>query len=307
MSEASRDDERDSEHEDTFGRIEAAARRWSRYALQAFRNSFSPDSQLLASSIGYYTFFSLFPLALIVVAIGSNWLDPALIEARLVDQLEFVIPGLPSLLGSNLERLAGARAPVTGIAILALLWSASNVFNVVTRAMDRVWGVDINLTRSRWRHRGLAIMTVIIVTTLLLIATTAQGTFSAIANSLLPTELANFEAFTTDLWSVLLSIGIFTVLYHFLPHVRLPWRRVLPGAIAAGLLWEIAKRLFLYFIGTFLSPDNLVYGSVASIIAFLFWVYTSSIIFIFGAYLNRQAVSDLPDDLVASSPLPPLK
>jgi len=52
------------------------------------------------------------------------------------------------------------------------------------------------------------------------------------------------------------------------------------------VLWEIAKRGFVNFVGTYLVRTNLVYGSVASIIAFLTWAYLSGLILLFGEYLS---------------------
>ena len=75
-----------------------------------------------------------------------------------------------------------------------------------------------------------------------------------------------------------------------LPHGAAGWREILPGAIGAGLLWELAKKAFLFFIATYISASNLVYGSVAAIVAFLTWAFLSGHIFLFGAYLNLRYV-----------------
>jgi uncharacterized BrkB/YihY/UPF0761 family membrane protein len=40
------------------------------------------------------------------------------------------------------------------------------------------------------------------------------------------------------------------------------------------------------FVSTYISVSNLVYGSVAAIIAFLVWAYLSGLIFLFSAYLS---------------------
>ena len=72
-----------------------------------------------------------------------------------------------------------------------------------------------------------------------------------------------------------------------LPHGASTWREILPGAIGAGLLWELAKKAFLFFVSTYISVSNLVYGSVAAIIAFLAWAYLSGLIFLFGALLSN--------------------
>lgn len=267
----------------------AAAQRWTRLTLGALGDAFAPESQLVASSISYYTLYSLFPMALFVFAVVSKWLDPLLAEARIIAELEFVVPGFEALLGENLQKIATARGPVTGVAAVMLLWSSSNVFNVITRTMDRIWGADINRRRSVWRHRTLAVLMVLIITALLLLASTVEGTILTILNEFVPDVLSEFEPLTTRFWSVLLNVILFALLYYFIPHVKVSWRDVLPGAVLAGIFWQLAKILFLYFASMFLSRSNLIYGSFATIIAFLTWAYFSSIILLFGAYLNRRA------------------
>jgi membrane protein len=262
-------------------------KQWGVLTLRSLQDALAPESQLVASSIGYYTLFSVFPLALLVVAIASNWLDPILAETRIVAEMEFIVPGLETLLGENLQNLVRARGPITGVAAIMLIWSASSVFNVMTRAMDRIWGADINHRRSVWRHRTLAVVMVLVITMLLLVASSIEGTILTIVNSLIPTALKGIGPFTTRFWAIFLNVLLFTLLYYFVPHVKVGWREVMPGAIMAGIMWHFAKQLFLYFVGTYLSRSNLVYGSVGTIIAFLTWTYISSLILLFGAYLNR--------------------
>jgi len=76
------------------------------------------------------------------------------------------------------------------------------------------------------------------------------------------------------------------VLYLILPHAASGWREILPGAMGAGLLWELAKKAFLLFVSTYMSVSNLVYGSVAAVVAVMSWAYLSGLIFLFGAYLS---------------------
>jgi len=82
------------------------------------------------------------------------------------------------------------------------------------------------------------------------------------------------------------SVGLFAMLYRFLPHRRLSWRDVLSGALVAGITWSLVKDGFLSIIDIYLSRTNLVYGSVTTVIVFLTWTYVSSFIFLFGAHLN---------------------
>lgn len=257
---------------------------WLRLIWPSLQAALAPDSALAAAAISYFTLFSLFPLTLLSVAIGSLWIDPVLAESEVVMQLEFVAPALGELLGTNIERIVEARGTITGFAVLTLLWSSSNIFNVLTRAADRVWQVDEK--RPSWRRRGLAILLVLIISGLLLAASFAESTIWTIINTLLPDEIQWMQPYTDQFWAVFLSVTLFATLYYFLPHVKLTWRQVLPGAIGAGILWELAKRGFLFFVASYLSRSNLVYGSFATITVFLTWAYFSSLIFMFGAHLN---------------------
>jgi membrane protein len=268
---------------------------WSVVFIKAIRSALLPETALTAASIGYFTLFSLFPLMLLTVAIASLWFDPLWAESELVTQLEFVVPALGDLLGSNIEKIVMNRGPVSGFAALILLWSGSNIFNMLTRAMDRIW--DVDQTRSLWRRRGLAMLIALSISFLFLIVYFAEGTIFTILNSLLPKWWDPLRPFTTQLWAAFISVALFALLYMLLPHITLTLKQVLPGAIVAGLVWEFAKRAFLTFIGGYLSRSNLVYGSVTTIIVFLTWTYVSAIIFLFGGYLNVEYDRRKKDEL----------
>ncbi|MCJ7551657.1 MAG: YihY/virulence factor BrkB family protein, partial [Anaerolineae bacterium] len=102
----------------------------------------------------------------------------------------------------------------------------------------------------------------------------------------LPAPIIWIEGGISLALALLLDAVGFMLLYILLPHGMATWRELLLGATGAGLLWELAKKAFLLFVTTYISVSNLVYGSVAGVIAFLAWAYFSSLIFLFGAYLS---------------------
>jgi membrane protein len=255
----------------------------------ASKATFAHETSIIAAAIGYFTLFSLFPLTLITVAIGSLWLDPVRAESEIVTRLEFVAPAFSDLLGANIDQIVMARGPMTGFAFLILLWSASNIFNVFTRTMDRVWRVED--ARTVWRYRGLAILFAMTISLLLLLASFVEGIISTVFSVLLPETWMLFRTMSSQWGATVMNVFLFVLLYYFLPHVELSWRDVLPGALAAGFLWEGAKHGLLVFVANFLSRTNVVYGSLATIMVFLTWTYVSSFIFLFGTYLNVEYVS----------------
>lgn len=269
-----------------WGWLAENGRRWLVIIWQALAQTFGADTGLIASSIGYYTLLSLFPLILLVIAVASLWVDPNVAELEVMQQLEFIAPGLNELLGQNIESIINARGTVTGFALLLLLWTASNIFTALTRTMDKVWGVVLPWSYSAFRHRGLAMLLVLFTCIVILLASLYGGTIVTVANSFYPAGLRPYQPYTSQVWTMAVSITLFMTLYRFLPHNRLSWRDVSPGALVAGCTWELVKRTFLVFIDVYLSRTNLVYGSVTTIIVFLTWTYVSSFIFLFGAYVN---------------------
>ncbi|MCI0398974.1 MAG: YihY/virulence factor BrkB family protein [Chloroflexi bacterium] len=262
------------------------SRGWLLVLLRAIQAVLAYQSSLMAAAIAYFTLFSVFPLTLMTVAIASLWFDPLPAESEIVKRLEFVVPALGRLLGANLEVIVRERGSVTLLSAVTLLWSSSTIFHVLTRALDTIWRVD--RARPGWRHRGLAILTALSLSVLLFLASFLGSAVITIINQALPDQLRGIYGYLSNLSAVLVSCLLFAMLYYFLPHTNISSRDVLPGAIIAALLWELAKRAFLYFVSNYLSLSNLVYGSVATIVAFLTWAYVSSLIFLFGAHVNVQ-------------------
>lgn len=132
----------------------------------------------------------------------------------------------------------------------------------------------------------MAILFVLIFVGPALFLASFAGSLIAHLRSLLPDQIIYLEGSFSLILAILLDVALFMVLYMMLPHGAAAWREILPGALAAGFLWELAKKAFLSFVSTYISVSNLVYGSVAAIIAFLVWAYLSGLIFLFGAYLS---------------------
>lgn len=177
------------------------------------RATISHETSIIAAAIGYFTLFSLFPLTLISVAIGSLWLDHVMAESEIVARLEFVAPALGDLLGANIEQIVIARGPITGFAFLIMLWSASNIFNVFTRTMDRIWMAED--ARPAWRHRSLAILFALTISLLLLFASFVEGIISTVFSVLLPETWVLFRTMSSQWGAIGMNVLLFMLLYYF--------------------------------------------------------------------------------------------
>lgn len=257
---------------------------WSRILAEAIRETLKPDSAVHAAAIAYFAIFSLFPLTLLSISIASLQISTLMDQNMIVQKLEFIAPALGLLLGENISEVILARGPVTILASIGLIWTASTFFYILTNTLNGIWG--IKKRRSFWKRRGLAILFVLaFVGPALLLASFASSTVANL-QPWLPDQIIPVKGFSGFMVALLLDVALFMVLFILLPHGAASWREILPGAIGAGLLWEFAKKAFLLYVSTYLSVSNLVYGSVAAIIAFLVWAYVSGMIFLFGAFIS---------------------
>jgi YihY family inner membrane protein len=257
---------------------------WPGMIIGAVRRTLLPGSAIKAASIAFFALFSLFPITLLSISIASLNLDPSMGQQFIVNKLEFIAPALGQLLGQTIDDIILARGSVTSVALIALLWSASTIFYTLTLTMNEIWSNQ--RIRPVWKRRGLSILIVLaIVGPVLFLASFATSMMTNL-RAWLPEGIIALSGGIGILLAILFDIALFMVLYILLPHGASTWREILPGAIGAGLLWEIAKKAFLFFVSTYIAVSNLVYGSVTAIIAFLAWAYLSGLIFLFGAFLS---------------------
>lgn len=75
--------------------------------------------------------------------------------------------------------------------------------------------------------------------------------------------------------------------YRVLPAVFVPWRTVWPGAFVAAVGFEVLQAGFSIYVSN-LAHYNRVYGSLGGIVAFLFFVYLASSLYLFGAEVSSE-------------------
>ncbi|NLF64900.1 MAG: YihY/virulence factor BrkB family protein [Chloroflexi bacterium] len=278
---------------------------WLGVGIEAWRRTFTLESSLVAAALAYFSLFSFFPLLIFTTMLASTSVGSALDRSEIIAQISFIAPALSYLLESQLQRIVEMEQSITGLAVVSLLWSASSIFYVLTRTVDGIWSKG--RTRPIWQHRGRALGSVIVISVLLLLASLAHGTVVAIVNVFFPTQLQPLTNLLSQLVVIVVGIALFAIVYRFLPSSEVSWRDVWPGAVVGGLLWEVLKRVFLFYATNYLAQPNLtqlIYGSLATIVAFMTWAYASSIILIYGAYLNvvlgeRRPVAEVAQTQVA--------
>ena len=74
---------------------------------------------------------------------------------------------------------------------------------------------------------------------------------------------------------------MFFLIYKIIPNKRVHFKSALQAALFAGLLWELAKHLFAWYI-VHLAEYSIFYGSLSTLVIVVLWVYYSSMILVVG-------------------------
>ena len=95
-------------------------------------------------------------------------------------------------------------------------------------------------------------------------------------------------------WSVVaqitalcITIGVFTILYVYLPRLTVQLKDVIWGALQAGILWEILKHAFVWYLAT-TADFSKVYGSISAVLVLLVWMHVSALILIWGGEFSAE-------------------
>ena len=251
------------------------------------------ESAHLASGVAYYALLSLFPLLLGLLSIGGILLSSEGMYQGLLDFVTDNLPGSKTFVEQNVGDVVEFRGIVGIVAVIGFLWTASMGFGAVARSVNRAWGIRVN--RPFYIAKPLHIMMALAVGALFLVSTSTTSVIEVITDPERDLGIP-IQAFFLKLglghlllrmvpWGI--NIFIFLMIYRFAPNCKVYWRYIWPGALVAAVLLEVSKGLFLWYLDN-VAVYNQVYGSVASVIVLLFWIYVSALILIWGAEIGAE-------------------
>ena len=86
---------------------------------------------------------------------------------------------------------------------------------------------------------------------------------------------------------ILGEVLILTSIYLVMPAVRIPFHHALMGGITSTILWEITRRVLVWYFAI-ISMVNVIYGSVATTVVALLCIEAATLIFLLGAQVIAE-------------------
>jgi YihY family inner membrane protein len=232
----------------------------------------------LAASLSYTAFVSLFPLLLVlttilgIVAAGN----PALrhtVESAVTGQFPVISRQL-----SGVHQLRRSSYVGLVLGLLAALWGSSGLAQSAMFAMSQVWNLPGPDRPGYWQRLGRAGLFLLVLGTG--VAVTALLTsFGAYGSGSVLLSIA------AELLAVVANVGMYTLGFRVLTPKTVPVRRLLPGAILAGLGWTILLAIGTQLVHHYVHSDS-VYGIFAIVLSLVAWIYLVVEITIYAAEVN---------------------
>jgi YihY family inner membrane protein len=248
-----------------------------------------------AFSVAAQVILSLFPFIVLLLTIAQRLFHSPQMVNVVVQMMTNFLPNNQDFVMRNMKILAVAHTQTRIFSVVMLLITTTGVFLPLEVALNSVWGVRKNRNYLHNQIVSLGLATGVGMLAMASVAlSTAQVTvmqyvFFGHTNNIFFTFIG--DSFL-KICGGLASIGLFFLIYWGLPNRKIPARAVLPTAVIMGVLWEIAK--YLYILTLPHLDLRSVYGPFEVSVGLMLWAFLSGLLLLAGAYVSatRQGLRE---------------
>ena len=256
------------------------------------------DGEQRAASFAYYALFSLLPLTVLLISLGSRFLgnrDQAANEVfRLMSEYVAVDLGSSQQVRVTVESFMQSRLGSGLISALIVWWCAIRFFQALVHGVNKAWGTK---EYTWWRLPLKNLLMITILTSALLIGIIAPAVLNSIERfyEAHTSGLANLGVgwwtFRFARWILppLLLFYALILFYKFAPRRKTTIREVWLESLWVTLALAGLQKLFVFYAGKAVN-FNVVYGTFGGVLALLMWIYlTGSVIILGGCFCAARA------------------
>jgi YihY family inner membrane protein len=240
-----------------------------------------------AFSVAANTILSLFPFIVLLLTLSRNVFHSRSMEAVVGDMMKNLLPVGQEFVMRNMQLLAHPHKDTQLYSVIMLLITSTGVFLPLEVALNAVWGVRQNRSYLHNQAISLGLAFAVGVLAMASVASTASQQTILSWIFLNHTDNVVFHLISYGflrLCAGLASILLFFLIYWVLPYRKVPARAVLPTAIVIGLLWQLAKVLYIRAL-PWLDFQS-VYGPFYISVGLMMWAFLSGLLLLAGAHFS---------------------
>jgi membrane protein len=240
-----------------------------------------------AASLAYYAIFSLFPLLLVLISAGSFFLNSEQVYLRVSKLVQQSIPDSAQWIDQNLNQVLQQRGTVGILGLVTLIWAASGGFISLAYNINLAWLEAPQRNFFQGRLIGFKMIAGIGgLFFLSLIFDWMLNLLRLLHVPIAPSLGLNFWSWFWSFLSWLTIFVLFFALYYSVPTVRVMGSASFWGALTASTAWDLFTALFSLYLRSGFNRYEIVYGSIGTLVAFLFLIYILATVTLFGAHLT---------------------
>lgn len=230
-----------------------------------------------AASLSYTSLLSLVPLLAVVFGIASAF--PVFEEwSEQLRELVYrnLVPDASSQLADTFDQFLGSVNKLTLTGFSFLIITALMLMMRIEKTLNLVWRVPkarslVNKITIYWAVLTLGPLALGAATAL-----SAQPLLEVLPGGMDASALRNVGIF-------LLTWVAFGLMFLLVPNCKVPFSYAALGAFVSTVLFTVVKSLFVVYVAN--ASYSVIYGALASVPIFLFWLYLVWAVILLGASL----------------------
>ena len=252
-----------------------------------------------AFSVAAQVILSLFPFIIMLLTVSERVFHSNTMADVVTQMMKNLIPSNQDFVMSNMRSVAHAHPGTHIFSIVMLLITSTGVFLPLEVALNSVWGVTKN--RSYLANQVVSIGLAVGVGLLAMVSVGLSATQQKVTGWIFFGHTNNFifnfvaGAFL-QIVSLFAGIGLFFLIYWGLPNRRVPPKAVFPTAVVIGVIWAIAKYIYIWALPHL--DFGASYGPFRVSVGIMMWAFISGLLLLAGAYVSatRQALREAAEE-----------
>lgn len=265
---------------------------WKAVLVRSWKEAGDDNVGLIAAGVSFYAFLAMVPLLGAIVLSYGLVAEPATVMSN-VKQLTTVMPAdAAKLVGEQLLNVVQGSGGKKGfgllIALAVALYGARQGAGAIFTALNIAYEEKekrgfVALNALALAMTGAAVLVAIVA----MVAIAALGYLESLLPTL-PGWAQLLGKLVTYLALAAAGAGLAAALYRWGPsRDAARWTWLTPGSLMTSLLWLLLTLGFGFYVSRF-GNYNATYGSLATVVVLLTWLYLSSYVLLFGAELNSE-------------------
>lgn len=258
-------------------RLPLRTRKTTGFFYRTLLNFIHADGLICSNSLAYVLSLAFIPFLIAIASIS----DCLPFSAKLIGSVQHYF--FTSFLPQNGDQIYGLfklsfkqSHNLSAYGIVSLLATAISMMFAVEQHVHKMW----HLRRQRRWYRSLLVFSSFLLGGPLMVYTLAALEMSLFKSYTIAVRECTAAGVTSCICILALSGS-----YKFLPSIKISWRAALFAGTIAGINFSVMRYLFELAIVMIRQQYLLLYGSLAVLPIFLFWLYLSCLNFLYCAQI----------------------